>query len=144
MQDNDTGGLTPEQFAEAFTMSDPANLTPENTVGTPENAAKNVPDGMQISLTEAPVQAPPGTIGIQVTVDVIMDQIHQHWARQMADQIQRNAELAAALTATNDELTEVRAKLAALTEVTNSPGDDTPGRVRQIPPDEAMHHGLTD
>lgn len=117
---------------------------------TPEEAATflgaspNVPDGLQVSLTEAPVAAPPGTIGIQVQVDQIIDQIHQGWARQMAEEIQRNAELAAALTATNDALTEAQGKLAALTEVTNAPVDNTPGRVRQIPPDEAMHHGLTD
>jgi hypothetical protein len=85
-----------------------------------------------ISLTEAPVPAPDGSIGIRVNVETIMDQIHQHWARQLADQIQRNAELAAALTVTSEELEEVRGKLAALTEVTNAPAEEATPRVRPL------------
>jgi hypothetical protein len=85
-----------------------------------------------ISLTEAPVPAPDGSIGIRVNVETIMDQIHQHWAGLLAQQVQRNAELAAALTVTNDELSEVRAKFNALTEVTNAPAEEAQPRVREI------------
>ncbi len=140
MSEQDTGGLTPEQFAEAFTPRD-ANgdsdfpVPPEEyTEFLDADAADlepNIP-GPHISLTEAPMPAPDGSIGIQVPVNLIMDQVHQHWARQMADQIQRNAELAAALTVTSEELDEVRGKLAALTEVTNAPAEETPQRVRSI------------
>jgi hypothetical protein len=110
-------------------------MTPEFPEDWAEKVAADVTAGPHISLEEAPLAAPDGSIGIQVPVNLIMDQVHQHWARQMADQIQRNAELAAALTVTSDELEEVKGKLAALTEVTNSPADDTSGRVRQILPD---------
>lgn len=106
---------------EGFTAPGPADAT-DLASGTPH-----------ISLTEAPVTAPDGSIGVRVNVETIMDQIHQHWARQMADQVQRNAELAAALTVTSDELAEVRAKLAALTEVTNAPAEETASAVREIP-----------
>lgn len=93
------------------------------------------PEGTHLELAEAPLGAgaPEGSVGVQVPVNVIMDQIHQHWARQMADQIQRNAELAAALTVTSDELAETKAKLAALLEVTNAPAEDPASAVREIP-----------
>jgi hypothetical protein len=98
------------------------------------NDPAGLPEGVHLELAEAPLGAgaPDGSIGIRVNVSQIMDQVHQHWARQMADQIQRNAELAAALTVTSEELEEVRAKLTALTEVTNAPAEDIPERVRQI------------
>lgn len=121
---DDIGGVTPEQFAEAF--------QPAGQSGDPDFPA----DQVHISLEEAPVPAPDGSVGVRVPVDVIMDQIHQHWARQMADQIQRNAELSAALTVTSEELEETKGKLAALTEVTNAPAEDTPSRVREIPAGE--------
>lgn len=87
-------------------------MSEENT-----QISNGLPEGIHLSLSEAQTPAPDGTIGIQVQVNTIMDQIHQHWARQMADQIQRNAELAAALTAVSEELEEAKGKLAALTAV---------------------------
>lgn len=106
-------------------------------MGEQENGTgpADFPAGTHLELTEAPLGAavPEGSVGVQVSVDVIMDQIHQHWARQMAAQIQRNAELAAALTVTSDELAETKSKLAALLEVTNAPAEDTASKVREIP-----------
>lgn len=52
---------------------------------------------------------------VRVSVDSIIDQIHQHWARLMAAQIQHNAELSAAVSALSDENAELKSKLAALT-----------------------------
>lgn len=85
----------------------------------------DLPEGTHLELTEAPLGAgaPDGSVAINVPVNVIMDQVHMHWAQQMAGQIQRNAELAAALTVTQEALQETQAKLAALTEVTNAPAD---------------------
>jgi hypothetical protein len=145
--DNDTGGVTPEQFAQAFTPRDAAGdhtvlgdtpVTPEenldNITWNQEEVAADAAEmaGVHITLEEAPLATPDGSVGVQVPVNVIMDQIHQHWARQMADQIQRNAELSAALTVCSEELDEVRAKFAALTEVTNAPAEDAPSKVREI------------
>lgn len=65
--------------------------------------------------TAYPAQPEATTPPVMVAVDSIMNQIHEHWARLMADQIQRNAELTAALNAATEELTETKGKLAALT-----------------------------
>lgn len=102
---------------------------------TPAERANDLPEGVHLELSEAPLGAgaPEGSVAINVPVNVIMDQIHMHWAQQMAGQIQRNAELAAALTVTQEALQETQAKLAALTEVTNAPAEDAPSRVRHIP-----------
>lgn len=51
---------------------------------------------------------------VRVSVDSVIDQIHQHWARLMAAQIQHNAELSAAITALSEENTELKAKHAAM------------------------------
>lgn len=113
-------------------MQEYTDLPEPEDQGPGELVQGGVPEGVHISLEEAPLEAPAGMVGIQVPVNVIMDQIHQHWARQMADQIQRNAELAAALTSVSEELEEVKGKLAALTEVTNAPDMGEPSRVREI------------
>jgi len=73
-----------------------------------------------------------GGVGVSVPVNVIMDQMHQHYARIIADQVQRNAELAAALTVVTDELTETKSKLQALTDVTNAPESGDSGAVRTL------------
>lgn len=64
---------------------------------------------------------PDGTVSLRVPMNLVLDQVHQHWAANLAGAHQRNAELSAALTVTQDELVEVRGKLAALQQVTNSP-----------------------
>lgn len=68
-----------------------------------------------------PVPAAPEEVSLRVPVNMIIDQAHQHWAAMLAGQVQRNAELSAALTVTQEELVEVKGKLAALQQVVNSP-----------------------
>lgn len=68
-----------------------------------------------------PTPADPNTVQLRVPMNLIIDQVHQQWAAIVAQANQRNAELAAALTVTQDELTEVRGKLAALQAATNAP-----------------------
>lgn len=94
----------------------------------------NIPD---IHLAEAPGLPENGEVGIRVPVNVIMDQMHQHYAQIIAGQVQRNAELAAALTTTSDELVELRSKFAALQSVTNAPDDGAAPAVRTIPHTDA-------
>jgi hypothetical protein len=74
---------------------------------------EEIPGIQLVEAGQAPVQdetTPP----IRVSVDSIMDQIHQHWARLMAAQIQHNAELSAAVAALSDENAELKAKHAAM------------------------------
>lgn len=96
------------------------------------NESNDLPD---IHLAEAPGLPEGGEVGIRVSVEQIMDQMHQHYAQIIAGQVQRNAELAAALTATSDELVELRSKFNALQQVTNAPDDGAAPAVRTILPD---------
>lgn len=83
--------------------------TPEPTISAADLAAGE------------PTVADPNTVQLRVPMNLIIDQVHQQWAAIVAQANQRNAELAAALTVTQDELTEVRGKLAALQAATNAP-----------------------
>ncbi len=102
------------------------NEDPAGTYGAWHEDQKtpgDLPEGVHLELTEAPLGggAPDGSVAINVPVNVIMDQVHMHWAQQMAGQIQRNAELAAALTVTQEALQELVAKHAALQAAVNAP-----------------------
>ena len=69
----------------------------------------------------APDAADPNTVQLRVPMNLILDQVAQHWAAMLAGQVQRNAELSAALTVTQEELVEVRGKLKALESIVNAP-----------------------
>lgn len=94
-----------------MTLPDIPDLEP--TVSAADLAAGEPTTGVQ----------PDGSVALRVPMNLIIDQVHQQWAAALAQATQRNAELAAALTVTQDELTEVRGKLAALQQVTNAPDE---------------------
>ena len=79
--------------------------------------ATDLPDLPGLQLVEAGAAAPVAedtTPPVRVSVDSIIDQIHQHWARLMAAQIQHNAELSAAVSALSEENAELKLKHAAI------------------------------
>ncbi len=72
----------------------------------------------QINGTDVPISMPEPDQDtnqpVRVAVSSIMDEIHQHWASLMAGQVQRNAELSAAVTALTAELAEAKGTVAAI------------------------------
>jgi hypothetical protein len=66
--------------------------------------------------------------GVRVHANTVIAGIHERYSKQVAQLVQENAEISAALAATQDERDELAAKLEALAGGPSDPMPGEPGR----------------